>query len=115
MLSLVKKKTNIYYSFIVLLSVEYLLTEKKASYPLPGQRLQSLLELTPKGHHLVTTEGYKQKACRYCSLIGRKTSTGNTIWTRVKCSVCDVPLCQETTRTQRQCFKLYHEKISYSD
>ena len=101
-----------YSTQLFLLSVRTTPPVHATSIPPPVQASwSSLIPSSPTGHHLITTDGYKQKPCYYCSIMGRKTSTGNTIWTRVKCSICDVPLCQGSTRTQRKCFKLFHEQF----
>ncbi|OWF43264.1 uncharacterized protein LOC110459954 [Mizuhopecten yessoensis] len=51
-----------------------------------------------------TAEGKKFK-CVYCKMHSVRTKSGWHVDTRLKCSVCDVPLCRG-----RGCFLQYHQR-----
>lgn len=56
-------------------------------------------------HILVPTEGCKLQACVICALNDVKTKSGLRVYTRQKCSMCDVPLC----KSKRDCYRVFHE------
>ena len=50
-----------------------------------------------------------QKRCFLCLRTGTKTRSGWDVFTRYKCSQCDVPLCYGGY-SNRNCFVLFHSQ-----
>ena len=63
-----------------------------------------------QGHTAVLLIG-NQKRCHYCYITNTKTKNGWDIFTRFKCSQCNIPLCPGR-HTNRNCFNLFHTYVS---
>lgn len=76
----------------------------KDSKPIAFQQLQDI------GHVVVPTFERKLRPCAFCSMCKIKTKKGWRVYTRYKCSGCDVPLCTK----HRDCFLVYHTTLLQS-
>lgn len=62
-------------------------------------------------HRLVRIDidGYTNRACAYCKILGNKTNRGWPLKSYFMCEACSVPLCKPQ---DRNCFDSYHELLS---
>lgn len=63
--------------------------------------------LSGMGHMLMNNPEGKAKACVYCLTNNIKSKAGWKVYTRHRCSLCNIALCTKN----RPCFYLHHKKL----